>query len=212
MQNGACVQYPQERIRAGRRNPGKSAPAGGVVIEGREQGADWNTSLGGTTKGVEIAVSSILPKRFEALWRQLGVADRALNVFVPEIVLNRSRVLSIVRELVPAGMSKHVEMHWKWKLPLFPDPCDKLSKARCRHGPQPLSQKNMPRFYLFPFQPPQRAYLSSTHRVHAWCSVLQPTDMQQSMFEIDLVPSQPTQLPSPQSVRRYASKIMVASR
>src|ERR1019366_6020282 len=35
---------------------------------------------------------SILPKRFEALRRQLGVAHRVLDVLVPEIVLHRAHL------------------------------------------------------------------------------------------------------------------------
>ena len=34
--------------------------------------------------------SSIFPKRFEAIGGQLGIADRMLNVFVPEVVLHRA--------------------------------------------------------------------------------------------------------------------------
>ena len=36
-----------------------------------------------------------------------------LNVLVPEIVLERPRVLTIVGELKPAGMAQHVRMDWE---------------------------------------------------------------------------------------------------
>jgi hypothetical protein len=39
--------------------------------------------------------------------RKLGVADRALDVLVPEVVLQGPRVVAIVGQLKLAGMAKH---------------------------------------------------------------------------------------------------------
>jgi len=42
--------------------------------------------------------------------RQGGVARRALNVAMPEIGLDRARVVAIVGELVAASMAQHVAL------------------------------------------------------------------------------------------------------
>jgi len=47
------------------------------------------------------------PKVLEAVGRHVGVPDGVLDVLVPEVVLERSRVVAIVGELEPAGMAQH---------------------------------------------------------------------------------------------------------
>src|SRR5215472_11182715 len=47
-------------------------------------------------------------KLFEAVGRHFGVSDRVLDVLVPEVVLQRPRVVAIVGELEPTGMAQHV--------------------------------------------------------------------------------------------------------
>ena len=48
----------------------------------------------------------IPPKVLESVGRHFGVPDGVLNVLVPEVVLQGSRVVAIVGELEPAGMAK----------------------------------------------------------------------------------------------------------
>jgi hypothetical protein len=55
--------------------------------------------------------SLVSPEIFESCRRKLRVANRMLNVLVSEIVLNRSRVVPIVCELIAAGVAKHVRMN-----------------------------------------------------------------------------------------------------
>ena len=50
----------------------------------------------------------VLPEPFETIRRQSRVAHRRRDRAVPEVVLDRSRVLAIVRKLVAAGMPQHV--------------------------------------------------------------------------------------------------------
>jgi hypothetical protein len=56
------------------------------------------------------------PKVLESVGRHFGVPDRVLNVLVPEVVLQRPRVVAIVGELEPAGMAKHVRVDGEWHL------------------------------------------------------------------------------------------------
>jgi hypothetical protein len=47
-----------------------------------------------------------------------------LNVLVPEVVLQGSRVVAIVGELEPAGMAKHVWVDREWHLGGLAEPLD----------------------------------------------------------------------------------------
>jgi hypothetical protein len=59
----------------------------------------------------EVAGSS--PEVTEAVEGKLGVANRVLNILVPEIVLQRSGVVAIIGELEAASVPQHVGMHAK---------------------------------------------------------------------------------------------------
>src|SRR5262249_18506379 len=58
----------------------------------------------------------IPPKILEAVGRHFGVPDRVLDVLVPEVVLQGSRVVAIVGEPEPAGVAKHVWVDREWHL------------------------------------------------------------------------------------------------
>ena len=47
-----------------------------------------------------------------------------LNVLVPEIVLQRPRVMAIVGEFEPTGMAKHVRVDREWHLGSLADALD----------------------------------------------------------------------------------------
>src|SRR6476661_4336485 len=60
-----------------------------------------------------------------------GVPDRLLDVLVPEVVLQRPRIVTVVRE--PTGMAKHVGVDREWHLggPSQPETipsCDRRSR------------------------------------------------------------------------------------
>jgi hypothetical protein len=56
---------------------------------------------------------SLTPKVLEPRWCQLGISDRVLDVLVPEIGLQRSGVVAVIRHLVAAGMPEHVRVRLK---------------------------------------------------------------------------------------------------
>jgi hypothetical protein len=49
-------------------------------------------------------------KILEPLRTQLGVAHRVRDIPVPEVLLDRARVVTLVRELVAGGVAQHVRM------------------------------------------------------------------------------------------------------
>src|SRR5438105_106545 len=58
----------------------------------------------------ETAGPSVLPEALEPLWRHLRIADRVLNIPMPEVVLDGSRVVALVRQLEAARVPQHVRM------------------------------------------------------------------------------------------------------
>src|SRR5262245_55297886 len=57
--------------------------------------------------------ASIFPEVFEALRRKLGISYCVGDVLVAEILLNRPRVSSIVRQLVTRRVSQHMRVNRK---------------------------------------------------------------------------------------------------
>ena len=53
-----------------------------------------------------LEIRSAPPKVLEPVGRHFGVSDRVLDVLVPEVVLQGSRIVTIIGELKPAGMAK----------------------------------------------------------------------------------------------------------
>jgi hypothetical protein len=141
---------------------------------------------------------SILPKRLEPFWRQLRVAHGVLNIFVPEVMLQGARVLSVVGELVPAGVPQHVRVYRKWKLDCLPYPRKHLPKASTRHRRTTLCDKDISRFNLLAPQSPQPTYLAAAHRLHTRCPILETPHVQKPALQIDLIPPERTQLRTPQ--------------
>ena len=52
----------------------------------------------------------IAPEILEPICRQFSVAGGMLNVAVPQIMLDRPRVLPVVGQLVAGGVAQHVRM------------------------------------------------------------------------------------------------------
>src|SRR5262249_54272577 len=58
---------------------------------------------------------SASPKVLEPVGRHVGVPDRVLDVLVPEVGLS-PRVVAVVGELEPTGMTQHVWVDREWHL------------------------------------------------------------------------------------------------
>ena len=70
--------------------------------------------------------SLVLPEPLEPIRGQLRVPCRVLNIPVPEVVLNRPRVVPVIGELVPAGVTQHVGMNRKAQPSLLTRPRHEL--------------------------------------------------------------------------------------
>src|SRR5262245_63925788 len=83
------------------------------------------------------------PKLFEPVGRHIGVPDRMLDVLVPQVVLQRPRVVAIVGELEPTGMAKHVRVDRKWHLGSFPEALDESVETDGTDWPAALGNEHV---------------------------------------------------------------------
>jgi hypothetical protein len=84
---------------------------------------------------------SVPPKVFEPVGRQFSVPDRVLNVFVPEVVLQGSRIVAIVGELEPTGVAQHVRVDRKWHLGGLAEPLDEAVETDGADRPAALGNE-----------------------------------------------------------------------
>src|ERR1700674_1982124 len=71
----------------------------------------------------------LAPKVLEPCRRQLGVAHRVLDVPVPEIGLQRPRVMAAVGKRIATGVPQHVGMDLEFEPRFGPGPLYQLVKA-----------------------------------------------------------------------------------
>ncbi len=63
-----------------------------------------------------MTFGSILPKALEPVRAQFRIAHRVRDVLVPQVLLDRARVLTLAGELEPTGMPQHVRMDGEGEL------------------------------------------------------------------------------------------------
>ena len=68
-----------------------------------------------------------LSKILKPIRRQLGIPRSVLDILMPQVVLNCPRILSIVRQLEPAGVAQHVGMSGEIETGPPPSPGDQLA-------------------------------------------------------------------------------------
>src|SRR5580658_5279732 len=117
-----------------------------------------------------------------------------LNVFVPEIILHRARVLSVVGKFVSARVPQHMGVQRESNSGALRGPRKHLAKSGRGHRGQPLRVEHVGRWWSFSLDLTKRADLRTSHRVHTRGAALDAADMQMPLVEVDLIPSQPTEL------------------
>src|SRR5262245_9891516 len=86
-------------------------------------------------------IRSAPPKVLEPVGRHFGVPDRVLNVLVAEVVLQGPRIVTIIGELEPAGVAKHVWVDREWHLGGFPDALDEAVETDGADWPAALGNE-----------------------------------------------------------------------
>ena len=85
--------------------------------------------------------SSAPPKVLEPVGRHFGVPDGVLNVPVPEVVLQGPRIVTVVGELEPTGMAKHVRVDREWHLGGLPEALDEPMESDGADWPAALGNE-----------------------------------------------------------------------
>lgn len=124
-----------------------------------------------------------------------------LNVLVPQVVLDRSRIVAVVREFVPAAVAEHVGMDRKAESRLLPRPGEELPEPRRRERAAPLARKYIGSVGRpFPLQFPQGPEFRPPQGMDARRPPLHPVDVEHSPREVHLIPAQRDEFRHPQAV------------
>src|SRR5262245_50862698 len=140
------------------------------------------------------------PEVLEPVRRQLSVAHRVLDVLVPEICLQRARVVASIGELEPAGMAKHVWVDREGHASTLADAPEQGIEALGRHRSTSLGREYMRGWLLLTLQAAQSAQLVALQRMHTRRPVLDPAYVQADRGQLDLMPLHIAQLRGAQSM------------
>ena len=90
------------------------------------------------------------PEIFEAFYGQFRVTHRVLNVLVPEVVLNGSRVLAVVGEFEAGRVTEHVRVNGEPETSCVSSTSDNLPKCRVCQWSLTLCHENVGRVRVVP--------------------------------------------------------------
>jgi hypothetical protein len=66
-----------------------------------------------------------------------------LDISMPEIMLERSRIVAVIGELVAACMAQHVGVYPEWHSSSLPEPLHEPMEADGAHGPTALGNEHV---------------------------------------------------------------------
>jgi len=115
-------------------------------------------------------------------------------------MLNRPGVVSVIGQLVPAGMAQHVRMNWKADVGVPARPGNHLPNIGIRQRPLALGHEHVGRFRVVTLQASQCPNLRPTEGMGAGGAVLTPIHMQQPLRQVHLIPAQGYDLGHSQAV------------
>jgi hypothetical protein len=110
------------------------------------------------------------------------------DVSVPEVLLDRSRVVPLVRELVAGRVPQHVRMDGEGEFRELAGACDQLARRRRRHRSAALGDEQVGCFRVVAAELAQRPQLGAADRMGGGDAVLQSCNMHQAGLEVDLLP------------------------
>jgi hypothetical protein len=93
---------------------------------------------------------SVLPEILESIRSHLGVSNRVHDIFVANIVLERSGVVPVVSELVARGVPEHVRVNRKGQLCGLSSPRECFQESCGRGGTTAFRDENVSGFHILP--------------------------------------------------------------
>lgn len=122
------------------------------------------------------------------------------DIPVPKVLLNRSRVVTVIGEFVSGGVAQHVRVDREREFGVLAGARHELAHCRRRHRTAQLADKQIRRGGIPALELAQRADLGAADRVCRRQSVLHARDVQEPGFQIHLVPAQRDELRDPEAV------------
>ena len=95
---------------------------------------------------------SVRKETVKRIRRQLGIAHRMGNVPMPKVLLDVARVVPIIRQLEPDGVSQHVRMHREGEPGLLACPGHYPTHRGCSQRPTTLGREYEPASGVFSLQ------------------------------------------------------------
>ena len=139
----------------------------------------FSTELGQFDPNKQFGCRLAAPEILEPRRRQLGVADRVLNVLMTEVSLKRSGIVSLVGERVAAGVPEHVRVRLEAKLGPGARALNHAGETSRREWSTAFRGEHERRFgLLFALKPPQGAQLVPEDRMRTRGALLDPADVQ----------------------------------
>ncbi len=120
------------------------------------------------------------------------------DVPVTEVLLDRSRVVSLVRELVPGRVPEHVRMDGEGEFSELARARNQLPGRRRSHRSAALGDEQIGRFRVVAAELAQRPEFGPADWVSRGQAVLESRDVDQAGLEVDLLPAHRHELRHPQ--------------
>ena len=159
----------------------------------------------GRTIRDEVLAEVSPPEIVELAAIQLGIAHRAVDALVPEVVLQAARIMPGLRQREAACMAQHVRMHAEAKARRLASARDQLAYAGARKGRPALSDKHrpMPPLSGVPMQAAKRAQLVASNWMRGGLAEFGAPHVQFLLREINRTPIQGAGLRDPQPMAEH---------
>jgi hypothetical protein len=113
-----------------------------------------------------------------------------LDIFVPEVMLERPGVLTIVGELEAAGVTKHVRMNLERHPGGRAEPAHHSPKSDGAHRCPALAHEQVAPRFLLSLQSPECPKLSAGQWMRRSHAALEAGNMEAAMSQVDLIPTE----------------------
>ena len=124
-----------------------------------------------------------------------------LDVPVPEVCLQSSRIVPLAGERGAAGVAKHVRVGLEAQTRLNASTLNHAGEASGTKGRSTLRSEDEGRLgLLFALKAPHGSQFIADDRVSARCTPLHPANMQRPRGEIDLISAEVNKLDGPKAV------------
>ena len=108
---------------------------------------------------------------------------------MPKVLLNRSGVVPLIRELVAGGVPEHVRVDREGEFRELAGAHDYFSRRRRRHRSAAFRHEQIRRLRIIASEFAERPKLGATDRLSGGEAVLQSRDMYQAGLQVDLLPA-----------------------